>query len=70
MFGQLRHYARTRGYADGWAANKFRERYGVWPDRYHNAPLVQPTPTTLSWIRSRQIAWVKGKGGARAHASA
>lgn len=70
MFGQLRHYARTRGYADGWAANKFRERYGVWPDRYHNAPLVQPTPTTLSWIRSRQIAWVKGKGGARAHAPA
>ena len=70
MFGQLRHYAQTRGYADGWAANKFRERYGVWPDRYHNAPLVQPTPTTLSWIKSRQIAWVKGKGGARAHASA
>ncbi len=68
LFGQLKHYAKRRGYKDGWAANKFRELTGVWPDRYVNAPLVEPSPFILSWIKSRQIAWVKGRGGSHAHA--
>lgn len=69
LYGQLKHYAKRRGYKDGWAANKFRELTGVWPDRYHNAPLVEPSPFILSWIKSRQIAWVKGRGGSHAHAA-
>ncbi|MFY9292706.1 MAG: DEAD/DEAH box helicase [Methylorubrum rhodinum] len=62
LFGQLKHYARRRDYSEGWAAHKFRELTGVWPDRYHNAPLVEPTPFLLGWIKSRQIAWIKTKG--------
>ena len=69
LFGQLRYYARRREYSDGWAAHKFKELTGVWPDRYHNTPLVEPTPFILGWIKSRQIAWVKAKGRSHAHAA-
>lgn len=69
LFGQLKHYARSRNYSEGWAAHKFRELTGVWPDRYHKAPLVEPTPFIRNWIKSRQIAWVKSKGGAHARAA-
>jgi hypothetical protein len=57
----LLYYARERGFRPGWAAHKFRERTGSWPD----APLwCLPTPEppddeTLSWLRSRYIAWRK-----------
>ncbi len=69
LFGQLKHFARRRNYSEGWAAHKFRELTGVWPDRYHNAPLVEPTPFVLSWIKSRQIAYIKSKGSPHAHAA-
>ncbi|KQO76445.1 hypothetical protein ASF20_13955 [Methylobacterium sp. Leaf88] len=69
LFGQLKHFARRRNYSEGWAAHKFRELTGVWPDRYHNAPLVEPTPFILSWIKSRQIAYIKAKGSTHAHAA-
>lgn len=55
--------AHRRGHKEGWAAHKFREMTGVWPDRYHDAPLIEPTPLVLSWIKSRQIAWVKRPRG-------
>lgn len=62
LYGQLRWIARERGYSEGWASHKFRERAGVWPNLYHDAPLQEPTPETLAWVKSRQIAFAKGKG--------
>lgn len=61
FYGQLRHYAGQHCYSDGWASHKFRERMGVWPNSFKAASLVVPTPETLAWIRSRQIAWSKSK---------
>ena len=50
--------AREKGYASGWAAHKFKEKFGTWPtDRW-----VTPEPPTdeiRSWVRSRQIAYAK-----------
>ncbi len=57
VFGQLRVYGRRKGHKPGWAANQFRERFGVWPDRHKGAPDVEPTPEILNWIKSRQIAF-------------
>jgi DNA repair protein RadD len=58
---QLRGYAQTRGYASGWVAHKFREKFGVWPNGHNNVRVMEPTPRVLSWIKSRQIAWAKSK---------
>ncbi|WP_119268366.1 DEAD/DEAH box helicase [Taklimakanibacter deserti] len=65
FLGELLWYATERGYKRGWAAHKFKERFGHWPP-YGNPPPAKPSPETLSWIRSRNIAWAKAKGGTAA----
>jgi DNA repair protein RadD len=61
FYAQLKGYARTHGYATGWAAHKFREKFDAWPNAYKDVPAMKPTPKVLSWIKSRQIAWAKSK---------
>jgi hypothetical protein len=61
FYAQLMGYAQERGYATGWAAHKFREKFDVWPNDYRNVPVTEPTPKVRSWIKSRQIAWANSK---------
>jgi len=61
FYGELLWIAGERGYSSGWAAHKFREKAGVWPNHYKDAPPQPPTPATVSWVRSRQIAWAKSR---------
>src|SRR5262245_31101904 len=61
FYAQLKGYAQTHGYASGWAAHKFREKFDLWPDGYRQVSAMEPTPKVLSWIKSRQIAWAKSK---------
>lgn len=61
FFGMLKTIAYRHRYAMGWAAHKYKERFGVWPNAYKDAPMVEPTPDVLSWIKSRQIAWARSK---------
>ena len=60
FFGELLWIAKERGYKRGWAAHKFRERMGHWPP-VGNTPPREPTRETLSWVRSRMIAWAKAR---------
>jgi DNA repair protein RadD len=69
FYGELKCYAQRQGYRDGWAANKYKERVGVWPNAHKDAPLQVPSPETLSWIKSRAIAWAKSKARSFQHAA-
>lgn len=63
---ELKFIAEERGYAPGWAANKYREKFGVWPSGL-TVKLATPTPPSLktkNWVRSRAIAFAKAKRGA------
>ncbi len=51
--------AAERGYKPGWAAYKFKERFGVWPPWGAKPVPIEPTRECLSWVRSRQIAYAK-----------
>jgi superfamily II DNA or RNA helicase len=65
FYTELRGYALERGYKPGWAAHKYRERYGVMPPwRWNEYPAVGPSRATRGWVRSRWIAWRKGQVGA------
>ncbi|MEY2890783.1 MAG: hypothetical protein RJA98_691, partial [Pseudomonadota bacterium] len=58
----LKFYAAEHGNkSPGWVAHKYREHYGVWPNdpRLKMASPRPPTEEALSWIRSRNIAYVK-----------
>lgn len=60
FYAELRYYAMSRGYKDGWAAHKYKEKFGVFPN---NLPKnVKPiSPQTMSWIKSRNIAYSKSR---------
>jgi superfamily II DNA or RNA helicase len=62
FFQELRSYAAAKAYKRGWIAYKFKEKFGHWPNGLDHLPPLDPTPTTLSWIRSRQIAYAKAVG--------
>jgi hypothetical protein len=63
FYGELRCWAQVKGYSPGWASHKFRERFGVWPNdsRIRHAPVREPSLATRNWIKSRAIAYAKGR---------
>lgn len=61
FYSQILYYARSKGFKDGYAAHKYKEKFGVYP-RGLAPTLKPPTPETLNWIKSRAIAFAKSKG--------
>jgi superfamily II DNA or RNA helicase len=63
FYAELRFIVAQRGYKEGWASYKFKERYGNWPNVFKvpYLPVKKPTIDTLNWIKSKQIAWSKTK---------
>lgn len=59
FFGGLKQYARKKGYKPGWAANQYKERFGVWPNKYKDAKAVPPNEDVLGWIQHQQIKYAK-----------
>jgi hypothetical protein len=55
---ELLWIARERDFKSGWAAHKFKEKFGEWPPRGHFEPLP-PEAATRSWVKSRQIAYAR-----------
>ena len=55
FYGELIHYGMQKGYKSGWAANKYRERFSVWPNKVGGVGPLVPTPETLNWILSENI---------------
>ncbi len=60
-FGMLLAIAARRGRQRGWASWKYREIYDVWPNQMNDQPHVPPTVEMLDWVKSKDIAYAKGK---------
>jgi hypothetical protein len=60
FYSELLYYGRMRGYKDGWAAYKYKEKYGAFP-RGLGVEVKSPSFKTLQWIRSRIIASAKAR---------
>ncbi len=62
FYAELRQLAADRGMKQGWAAHKFREKFGTFPPwDWNNAPTAAPTAATLRWVKSRQIAFARAR---------
>jgi DNA repair protein RadD len=62
LYAQIKFVQEERGRKDGWAAHKFREITGVWPNHYRD---VEPKPASTevrNKLRSLDIAFAKAKG--------
>lgn len=60
FYAELLYYSKTKGYKDGWASHKYKEKYGVFPRAIPNE-IAPPSPQTIKWIKSRMIAYSKSK---------
>jgi DNA repair protein RadD len=57
---QLTFIAQERAYKPGWAAHKYKEKFGEWPASRTVVPEA-PTAEVRSWVRSRMIAYAKAQ---------
>jgi superfamily II DNA or RNA helicase len=62
-YAQLLWFARKNGYRDGWAAHKYRRRFGVWPSNKIERDETKPiSRDLLKWVRAQQIQRSKEVG--------
>jgi DNA repair protein RadD len=64
FYSELLGYADDRGWRRGWAANKYRKKFGVWPKGLDEVAL-EPSTTTRNWIKAQQIAWANAQKAAQ-----
>ena len=55
------YMAAERGYKDGWAAHKYKEKFGIWPPGYLKQSIEYPEQQMRDWVKSRTIAWSKAR---------
>ena len=59
----LTSIARQRGYREGWVANQYRAKFGVWPQGLILIE-VPPDSEVLNWVRHRMIKFAKSRKAA------
>jgi DNA repair protein RadD len=64
IYGQLKWIGQQRGYKPGWAYHKATEYFGCRPTGFDAAPLQQPSREIQRWVKSRLIAYAKGRRSA------
>jgi len=55
FYAELKGYAESRSFKDGWSAHKYKERYGVWPNHHSNVRSLSPSYETMSYIKHLNI---------------
>lgn len=60
---ELAYIGRSRGYRDGWAAQQYRSKFGVWP-AHKAAQVLTPSADVLGFVKSRQIAYANRRAAA------
>ena len=63
---EMAGYTEMRGYKPGFAAMKYKERFGSWPprswaDHVSRYGGIEPSISTLRWVKSRNIARARAK---------
>lgn len=63
FLAELKAYALQKGYKEGYAAMKYKDRFSVWPDwSIKDIPAAPyPTVATLQFIKHSNIKWAKSQ---------
>ncbi|MGE0282959.1 MAG: DEAD/DEAH box helicase [Rhizobiaceae bacterium] len=69
VYSMLLWIVQERGYKPGYAAAKFKDRYGIWPPRHLMALPKPPDAIFMNWLKSRNIAYARARKKADAHAA-
>jgi len=60
-YSQLLLYADEKGFKEGWAANKYRQKFTVWPNKLHKSRSEFVGSEVKGYIRHCNIKWAKSK---------
>jgi len=66
FYSELLGYCKRHGKNDSYALCLYRNRHGEWPYNKHSINPSEPSPETISYVRSRNIAYAKSKSKAAA----
>ena len=55
--GELYYYASTRGYSEGWAAHKYKSKFGVWPNKIKPILAHHVSDEVSNWIKRENIRY-------------
>jgi len=55
FMGGLKTQAAAKGYKEGWAAQQYFKKFGVWPNKYKNAPACPKNDDVNGWIKHQAI---------------
>lgn len=64
FYAGLLGYAERKGYKRGWAANQYREKFGVWPNAYKDVNAQPPGEEVMRWVKHQEIKFRYSKGKA------
>jgi superfamily II DNA or RNA helicase len=60
FYSELLYMVKNRGYKEGWAAWKYKEKFGVFPRALEKTERI-PSLQTLNWLKSKAIAFAKAR---------
>ena len=63
FLSELEWYAESKNYKKGWAGNKYRAKYGVWPNKTDSHPVSGITKITSNWLKHERIKYARGRKG-------
>lgn len=63
FYQELLGLAQQRNKSENWAKGYFKARFNEWPYR-NSVRAIEPSPETISWVKSRQIAFAKRRQAA------
>lgn len=61
FYRMLEYHRREKGYAPGWSAHKFKEKFGVWPKGFKGESPIEPDTDFSNYMRHLRIKWAKSK---------
>jgi hypothetical protein len=59
---QLNTYVRLKGWKEGYAAQKYRQKFGVWPNKMEEGKYEPVGVEVTNFIKHLNIKYAKGKG--------
>lgn len=59
FYGMLEWMRREKGYQQGWAAHKFKAKFGSWPNHYRGTAPIEPDQAFKNYMTYQNIKFAK-----------
>ena len=57
FLSELQWYAKSKNWKEGWAANQYKSKFNVWPNKISSHAVNGVSDTTRGWLKHQQIKY-------------